>query len=152
MTEKNPEYPLIGPDITPGEYRGALTIAVDKRGHALLQMRDDIEGIIAPGRWGFFGGGVEAGEDLQTAASREFLEETGLAFDRGEFLPFASVVSTLPHHGLLYVHVLKRPIPPQDIRLGEGSGFAFGSPGQVEKLDLIPYLKTVLDRYFATRP
>ena len=45
-------------------------------GAALLQLRDDKRGIQDPGIWVFPGGHVEPGESLESAARREFLEET----------------------------------------------------------------------------
>ena len=45
-------------------------------GAALLQLRDDKPGIADPGIWVFPGGHVEPGENLESAAKREFLEET----------------------------------------------------------------------------
>ena len=148
MTAADPAYPLIGPRRDPGDYRGALTLALNRRGDVLLQLRDDIEGIIAPGYWGFFGGGVEPGEDLQEAAAREFEEEAGLTLAPPMFEPFATVVSSLPPHGLLYIHRLQTPVEARDLRLGEGAGFAFCSRRQWEQLDLIPYLRPVLEFLF----
>lgn len=45
----------------------------------LLQLRDDIPGILYPGHWGFFGGHMEPGEDPPTAMQRELMEEIGYA-------------------------------------------------------------------------
>lgn len=44
-------------------------------GRMLFQLRDDIAGIVMPGRWGFFGGHIEPGEDADTAIVREVEEE-----------------------------------------------------------------------------
>jgi 8-oxo-dGTP diphosphatase len=41
----------------------------------LLQLRDDIPGILYPGYWAFFGGHLEAGEDPEMALRRELIEE-----------------------------------------------------------------------------
>ena len=43
----------------------------------LLQLRDDIDGIVAPGCWGLFGGHLEADECAEIALRRELLEEIG---------------------------------------------------------------------------
>lgn len=43
----------------------------------LMQLRDDKEGIAFPGKWGFFGGGIEPGESPEEAALRELAEEIG---------------------------------------------------------------------------
>jgi len=43
----------------------------------LLQLRDDIDGIVAPGCWGLFGGHLEADENAEIALRRELLEEIG---------------------------------------------------------------------------
>lgn len=49
----------------------------DGRGRILLQKRDDDAAIIEPGRWGLFGGLVEAGETPENALTRELHEELG---------------------------------------------------------------------------
>lgn len=43
----------------------------------LLQLRDDIPGIIYPGHWGLFGGHIEPGETPDVAVKRGLLEEIG---------------------------------------------------------------------------
>jgi 8-oxo-dGTP pyrophosphatase MutT (NUDIX family) len=41
----------------------------------LMQLRDNIPGIIYPGCWGFFGGHIDPGETPEEAVKRELLEE-----------------------------------------------------------------------------
>ena len=48
---------------------------VEKEGKWLLQLRDDLDWIVAPGCWGLFGGHIESGETPEEALRRELLEE-----------------------------------------------------------------------------
>jgi 8-oxo-dGTP diphosphatase len=48
---------------------------LEQEGRWLLQLRDDIAGIVAPGRWGLFGGHLDPGETARQALRRELLEE-----------------------------------------------------------------------------
>lgn len=48
----------------------------------LMQLRDDKAGIAFPGKWGFFGGAIEAGESPEEAARRELAEEIGYTAPR----------------------------------------------------------------------
>ena len=48
-----------------------------RHGRWLLQLRDDINGITAPGCWGLFGGHLESGESADQALQRELIEEIG---------------------------------------------------------------------------
>ncbi|MCD8485167.1 MAG: NUDIX hydrolase [Desertifilum sp.] len=43
----------------------------------LMQLRDDIPGILYPGHWGLFGGHLEPGETPEVALRRELVEEIG---------------------------------------------------------------------------
>lgn len=48
-----------------------------REGKFLMQLRDDIPGILYPGHWGLFGGHIEVGETSDAAIQRELLEEIG---------------------------------------------------------------------------
>lgn len=145
MSDILPGYPLFGQRRDHGGYRGALVIPEDKDGRVLLQQRDDIPGIVAPGLWGLFGGEIEGDETPPEAAAREMEEETGISAHADQFHPYIAVVSSFAPHGLLYVHRLAATFPTSEVRVLEGSGFAFCTPRQARGLDLIPYLREVLE-------
>ena len=46
-----------------------------RHGRWLMQLRDDVPGIVAPGCWGLFGGHLDPGETPEQALRRELLEE-----------------------------------------------------------------------------
>jgi 8-oxo-dGTP pyrophosphatase MutT (NUDIX family) len=48
---------------------------VEQDGRWLLQLRDDVEGIVSPGCWGLFGGHLDPGEGPEEALRRELREE-----------------------------------------------------------------------------
>jgi 8-oxo-dGTP diphosphatase len=50
---------------------------LEREGRWLLQLRDDIEGIVHPGCWGLFGGHLDPGERPEQAVLRELQEEIG---------------------------------------------------------------------------
>lgn len=50
---------------------------LEREGSWLVQLRDDIDGIVAPGCWGLFGGHLDPGEQAAEALRRELQEEIG---------------------------------------------------------------------------
>jgi len=52
----------------------AIAILYSGEGY-LMQLRDNIPGIVYPGCWGLFGGHIEADESPEQAIQRELLEE-----------------------------------------------------------------------------
>ena len=50
---------------------------LQREGRWLMQLRDEIPTIVAPGCWGLFGGHLEPGETPEQALRRELMEEQG---------------------------------------------------------------------------
>ncbi|MBW4472959.1 MAG: NUDIX hydrolase [Stenomitos rutilans HA7619-LM2] len=62
------------------EHRHKVAIVIlHQNGHFLLQLRDDIPGILYPGHWALFGGHLEPGEHPDEAIRRELVEEISYA-------------------------------------------------------------------------
>ena len=140
----NADFPLLG-DWTPSETLAAVVILCDQHDRILLQLRDINERTIAPGLWSFFGGHVEGDEDIKTAALREFHEETGLHLAPNTLTPVARAQSIRGTH--LYAYAAKRITDPAEIRLCEGSGFAFLTADQIRSLPLIPAAGAILHHF-----
>src|SRR5262245_53087695 len=68
----------------------SFAILIDSQGRFLFQQRDNVPGIVAPGKIGLFGGHREGNETFLECVVREVEEETGLALPRGTFFQVAS--------------------------------------------------------------
>ena len=85
----------------------AGVILVDRRGWILLQERDEFPAI-DPEKWGLVGGHVEDGEDVEAAAYRELLEETGRVARAGHAAALATTIEVVPRgvrHATTRMHV-----------------------------------------------
>jgi 8-oxo-dGTP diphosphatase len=107
-----------------------LEIAVamlERQGQWLLQLRDDIAGIVHPGTWGLFGGHLDPGETPEQAVRRELLEEIG--WQAGSLRHWFSC--TDPNRVL---HVFRGPltVPLEELRLMEGQGLTLASQADLE--------------------
>ena len=69
----------------------ACAILIDTRGHFLLQQRDDVVGILHPGKVGLFGGHREGDETLLDCIVRELREELTYFVPPARFEHLASV-------------------------------------------------------------
>ena len=124
---------------------------IERQGQWLLQLRDDIEGIVHPGTWGLFGGHLDPGETPEQALRREVKEEINWVAGE-ESLWF----SHQEPHRVLHVFHVQLTDPLETLELLEGQDMvladldalrsgAIWSPKRRESRPLAPSLQLALD-------
>ncbi|MEO9323666.1 NUDIX domain-containing protein [Nocardioides sp. C4-1] len=116
----------------------ACVALVDRRGWVLLQERDE-HAPIDPECWGLSGGHVEPGEDVEAAAYRELLEETGLDLPPGTLTHHATYDVFHEHYGStdpVHVFVAGLDLADDDVECHEGRRIVFVDPGTFGDLTL----------------
>lgn len=109
-------------------------IIYDGAGRILLQHRDNIPNIIEPNCWGFFGGGVEDGEDLLEALERELREELSCDVGKIEEELFRWAQSNT---GFLHVcFAVRFTAANEDLILKEGQALAWYTASELMDLNL----------------
>jgi RNA polymerase-binding transcription factor len=117
----------------------AVVLLVDPRGHLLLQLRDDAAPI-SPNTWSMVGGHVEPGEDAETAARRELLEESALVPAGPLWQLFDGVQPSSRGVGVTHWSIYTASTTARDaeIVVGEGADITFVAPADVAGLTLAP--------------
>jgi 8-oxo-dGTP pyrophosphatase MutT (NUDIX family)/GNAT superfamily N-acetyltransferase len=99
---------------------------LERDGTWLLQLRDDLATIVAPGCWGLFGGHLDPGETPEQALRRELIEE--IDWRAGELSFWFS------HTNLQRVaHFFRGPltVPLEALRLQEGQDLVLATSGEL---------------------
>lgn len=137
----------------------AVALAVlERQGRWLIQLRDDRATIVAPGRWGLFGGHMEPGETPEQSIRRELIEEIG--YSGGPLTPwFRSAAGGRVRH----VYRVALNVEPEQLQLCEGQDMTLASleelgsgrvwsPRLAQHRPLAPSLQEALARELRKQP
>jgi 8-oxo-dGTP pyrophosphatase MutT (NUDIX family) len=129
-------------------HRFAAVAVLDLHGRLLMQERDD-DALHDPGRWGYPGGDLEAGEDFVTAAVRELAEETGLVVAPARLASlgmrrFRS--ETCGGDDELELFAVRLSVTDDDVVCGEGRQMVFLDPHDLGDRTLHQATTLTLDR------
>ncbi|MCT0225032.1 NUDIX hydrolase [Synechococcus sp. CS-1328] len=92
---------------------------LQQKGRWLMQLRDEIPGIVAPGCWGLFGGHLDPGETPEQAMRRELLEEISW---QPQVLDYA--MEHRIQRRTAHVFLAQLSVPLQQLHLLEGQDMA----------------------------
>jgi 8-oxo-dGTP diphosphatase len=109
---------------TPQHREVAAALIIDQRGRFLLQQRDNVPGILFPGKIGLFGGHREGDETFLECVVREIHEEISFFIPPERFEHLASYRGTDPYiaGGTLWRELyVTRDVPVEPLRVTEGS-------------------------------
>ncbi|MBW4647307.1 MAG: NUDIX hydrolase [Kastovskya adunca ATA6-11-RM4] len=101
---------------------------IHRQNQFLMQLRDNIPGIIYPGCWGFFGGHLDPGETPEVAMKRELLEEIG--YTPPKVLEFGNYVDA---QVIRHVYQVPLTVELDQLVLNEGWDMDLFTPEEVRK-------------------
>jgi len=113
-------------------------ILLNKKGHILLQLRDEEP---EKGKWVPFGGSVEEGETEEEALRREIKEELSYDIKKPRFFKQYELGGVSQP-----IYIVKEEIDIKDLKLGEGEEMKFFKPDEIQNLDIgFNYKEIILD-------
>lgn len=118
----------------------ALVIIVNLEKKILLLKRASHDEWM-PNKWGLAGGGIEPGEDAESAAIREVLEETSLSLVK---IKKCTNLNENNNHGIIFLG-LSKDLNKLTVDKSEHSEFIWVSLEQITDMDTVPGLKKMIE-------
>jgi 8-oxo-dGTP diphosphatase len=100
---------------------------IHQEGKYLMQLRDDIPGILYPGVWGLFGGHLDPGEQPESGLRRELVEE--INYDVAQLTKFRCYAD---HKIIRYLFSCPLVVPIEELKLSEGWDLALLTPEEID--------------------
>ena len=134
---------------TRAERHVASVMLVNRRGHVLLQQRDDRPDLAYAGHWTLFGGQVEDGETPEECIRRELKEELDLDLSVEYWTTVECAARTTAEtvvHNHLYVGKMTHSI--EELTLYEGAAMAYFDRDHASQINLAFMQSPLLMRFF----
>jgi isopentenyl-diphosphate delta-isomerase type 1 len=133
-------------------HRAVFVFVINSKNEVLLTKRSEKK-LTYPGLWGIgAGGGVQAGEDYETAAKRELLEEIGIREKIDFLFDFNFKSKTDRFKGKVYLTKWDGKVTPAEDEIEESK---FATKEEIEKLIkqklLCPDTALMFEKYLKTR-
>lgn len=134
----------------------ACAILIDTLGRLLLQRRDNVPGILFPGRIGLFGGHREDNETFLQCVVREIHEEISYYVPPERFAQLARYEGVDPEvdNGTVYSETfVARDIPTDDLVITEGA-LVIAKPSELVAIEpqFTPVLRFAINAFLKSRP
>lgn len=132
---------------------GAHALLITNEGKVIMQLRDDLPGIVNPGLISLFGGTIKSGESVEEGLKRELRDELELNLDDYIVEKMGVYTKTKELDGVDWVvHIfLIHGVIREELNLKEGKSIVCNYPYEIQKSDKLTRItKLVLTDYLVT--
>jgi len=128
----------------PKQYASVILLTSDEK--IILQLRDDIPGIVDPAMISLFAGAMLPGESPEETVRRETLEETSIKLGSLYFYKSYTYEDKISHV------FIARKIDPRDVNVTEGVGYRLiKSKKELDENLVAPISKAILADYLSSK-